>query len=288
MNRRLREQQASYKVEITTAGEILVPNAHAKIPVMPLIPPLPRPEPLPHPTGPLMLRGREMSSKGSYADIFPELIKHAKPGKGPGWIIHAGACRGEETVKLYTTYWRSIIALEPDPRNIDILRSRLADVQQSHPFPLKAYPFAVGDQDGRAILRQSNNIDGTPWPESNTIKDVKLHKQQSPELNWDATVEVGMTTLDTLWKNLGEPFVFMLYSDVEGAEKEMLAGAQKMLKRTRWVFTEWSKSERYAGALGLDETMKMLPGNWDCCAVFDHGHFGDLLALNNDVPSTGF
>lgn len=282
MNWRLRNSQPDYHIQVRPGiGEVLVPlnpdNRQAEAPKEKV-------EPMPHPpSGPIKVGGKVLHSSGSYADIFPVLAQFIKPGKGDGWIIHAGACQGVETERLYTTYWRPTIAIEPDPRNLQTLRRRLMDLQQSHPFDLKVYPFAVGEANGRVVLHQSNNNDGTPWVESNTIQEVKLHTLQSPELNWKNSVEVGMIALDSMHENMGRPHIHLLFSDVEGAEKRMLQGAQKMLRNTKWVFTEWSKNERYSDAMDAQQTFKMLPGKWECMAVWDHGHFSDMLVLNRDI-----
>lgn len=267
-------------VKSPAGGEFLQEKNPPPISPPPVLSPAPRIEPMPHPPpGAIVIGGRAFQSRGSYADIMPVLKEFIPPGKGEGIIIHAGACRGVESEKLYVTWFREMICFEPDPRNLQQLQRRMHDLTQTHPFLIRVYPFAVGNRNGRVMLRQSmNKVTGEPWTESNTIKEIKDHHRQSPELDWSTLAEVGITRLDTFWQNRGCPNVHLFYSDVEGAEKEMLEGAQQMLTKTRFFFSEWSKSERYEGCLNADQTFKMLPGKWKVLAVFDHGHFGDLLA----------
>ncbi len=278
MNFRLRAQQPDYHVHPT--GQFLVPNSPAPKKRIALPPAAPHP-----PNVPLKVGGRLLDSVGSYGNIFPVLFKHIPPGRGTDGsiVIHAGACRGGESQILYNTYWREFVAIEPDSRNIQDLRRALHDVEQTHGFRAHVWPFAVSDHNGRVTLHICNNKDGSPWSESNTIKEVLLHHQQSPELDWSSEQEVGCCCLDSLWFNMDEPVVHLLFSDVEGAEKEMITGAQDMLRKTRWFFTEFSHAERYEGALGLEDTFKMLPGKWEPVCWWNHGHFGDALFKNLEV-----
>lgn len=278
MNWRLRQAASPYHIVVGPTGEHLVKrDGVADVPKERVVAEIP-----PHPViEEITLGGVTLKSSGSYADIFPTMAKLIPPGKGPGWIIHAGACRGVESEILYKTYWRPMVAIEPASVNQDALRARMHDLSQSHPFPIKVLPFAVGNYCGRVALNLSYTPDG-PWNESNSIKKPKTHLAQSPELDWTRQEEVGITTLDALWTNMGKPEVFMWYSDVEGAEKECLMGAQEMLKHTRYVFTEVSYSERYEGAIGPKETFDLLPGTWKPLAWWSHGFFGDILLQRID------
>ena len=287
MNFRLRSTQPSY--HINPEGQFLVPNPQAEHPVAKdddaPIQPTPTPQPLAPAEETTAIGGKLLKSSGSFEQIFPVLFHHVPPHKGADGsiILHVGACRGVESVKLYRAYFRTLVALEPDARNLQQLRRALHDEEQQHGFRTLVWPFAASDYDGRATLRLSN-IKGAekPFTESNTIKKVKLHHQQSPEMDWNEEQEVGCCRLDTMWRNMGEPIVHLLFSDVEGAEKEMLTGARKMLGRTRAVFTEFSHAERYEGALNLQDTCALLPKSFECVAVWNHGFFGDALFLNRE------
>lgn len=282
MNYRLRSQQPDYIVQRSGAGEFLVPRVPDKAAIIPAS--APPPEPMPHPpSGPIMVGGRVMESSGSYADVFPTLRGLIAPGKGAGILIHAGAYKGEESEMLYRTWWRPLYCFEADYRNLDDLKRRMYDLSQQHPFPIKVLPFAVSNKNGRAMMRLSNYNDGSVWSQSSTLKEPKLHVRQSPELNWNELSEVGTVRLDSFWENAGKPPVHIFFSDIEGAERECIEGAQEMLKHTRWAFFEWSKNERYEGALNAQQTMEMLPGKWECVALWDHGHAGDLLARSLEV-----
>lgn len=281
MNYRLRKTQPTYHVELTQSGPVLSENPQAEHPAPPRPVPAQTAEPTPHPPpGPLTVGGKTLQSSGSYEDIFPVLLRHVPSGRGDGVVIHVGGCQGAESAKLYMAFFREMVILEPDSRNLQALRRRMHDLTQTHGFLARVYPFAASDKNGRAVLNLSNNNDGTPWTESNSLKKPKLHTGQSPELNWKTEIEVGTVALDSIFENMGKPVVHLCYCDVEGAEDLLLKGAQKMLAKTRFFFTEWSKNERYEGALGLEAVFRMLPGKWEPQAVWDHGHFGDVLFKN--------
>ncbi len=43
-----------------------------------------------------------------------------------------------------------------------------------------------------------------------------------------------------------------IYCDIQGAEKQMIAGANESLKKTRYLYTEYSNSEDYENqAIGI-------------------------------------
>jgi hypothetical protein len=49
------------------------------------------------------------------------------------------------------------------------------------------------------------------------------------------------------------------WADIQGAEGEMVRGGHDLLRRTRYLFTEYSDEELYEGQATLDELLALLP-----------------------------
>jgi hypothetical protein len=70
---------------------------------------------------------------------------------------------------------------------------------------------------------------------------------------------VPVTRLDS-WaaaQNIGQ--VDLIWADMQGAERDLIAGGGKTLSRTRYLYTEYSNDEWYEGQANLLEIMEMLP-----------------------------
>ena len=52
----------------------------------------------------------------------------------------------------------------------------------------------------------------------------------------------------------------MLWVDIQGAERDMIAGGQNALSRTRYLFIEAETTELYEGMALRDELLTLLPG----------------------------
>ena len=49
------------------------------------------------------------------------------------------------------------------------------------------------------------------------------------------------------------------WADVQGAESDLMAGAARFLRSSRYLYTEYSNEEWYEGQITLTELLQMLP-----------------------------
>jgi len=91
---------------------------------------------------------------------------------------------------------------------------------------------------------------------------------------------VPTTRLDTWLEKLEEPLetIDFIWADVQGAEAELFRGAENAFARTRYLYTEYSWVESYAGQVLLPELLKMIP-NFRIMRRYQH----DILLCNMDL-----
>jgi len=57
----------------------------------------------------------------------------------------------------------------------------------------------------------------------------------------------------------GIDFIDFIWADVQGAEVDLIRGAETTLARTRFFYTEHSNQELYEGQINLRAMLKLLP-----------------------------
>ena len=68
--------------------------------------------------------------------------------------------------------------------------------------------------------------------------------------------------------------------DVQGAEGDVIEGGREILKRTRYLYTEYSDKELYEGELTLQQILSTLPGEWKVLKKYERRNDGDVLLRN--------
>ncbi len=102
----------------------------------------------------------------------------------------------------------TVVAVEPDPRNLKILRKRLKS-DRAH-----IVPCALGKGEGTAELRFASDRDDV-----STLSDQWV---EITEAHWQGTVQVRVRTLDSLAYDYGIPKYVKV--DAEGYDAEVLRG----------------------------------------------------------------
>jgi 2-O-methyltransferase len=166
---------------------------------------------------------------------------------GSKLFLELGAHRGTDTAWLATLPGVTIHAFEPDPRNSQPPRDNLT-----------LHRAAVAAHDGRGPLLMSAEGWGHEWTLSSSIKRPKNHLQRFP-VTFGETVEVELVALDTFHRERGLDIIDFIWADVQGAEREMVRGAHETLRRTRYLYTEYSDDELYEDQATLDELLELLP-----------------------------
>jgi len=152
---------------------------------------------------------------------------------------------------------------EPDPRAIKKFRDRIANQQAA------VHCLAISDHDGEIDFHMS---DGLPpgvsaedypegWDCSGSIRQPKQHLESKPWCTFDRTISVATQTLDS-WceaNGLADRTIDFIWADVQGAEIDLIRGAQKSLQRCRFFYTEYNNREMYEGQAQLKALLAELP-----------------------------
>jgi FkbM family methyltransferase len=193
--------------------------------------------------------GRALLSRGSYesaeSELFAQLVK---PGMT---VVDVGANVGYYTVlasRLVGERGR-VLAFEPEPRSHALLARNVAENGCAN---VRLFALALADHQGEATLYADRENLGTPsLVRANVAGDAAT------------SVQVPTTTLDAaLAAALGEAPVDLLKMDVQGAEKLVLAGAERLLRQPglQLVLELWPPGLRRAG-VEPREVLALLAGH---------------------------
>ncbi len=153
------------------------------------------------------------------------------------------------------------IAVEADPRNAEWIR-RYATLD---PW-CDVVEAAIANHNGTATLHLCDNKSDQAKGSSSIHKPTG-HLEHFKWCTFDETVTVPAITLDTLAADL--PVVDLLWVDIQGAERDMVAGGTETLKRTRFIMIEAESVELYEGQALKPELLALLP---DFEVVEDFGY----------------
>jgi FkbM family methyltransferase len=180
--------------------------------------------------------GRALLARGSYESAESELFARlVKPGMT---VVDVGANVGYYTVlasRLVGPAGR-VLAFEPEPRSHALLARNVAENGCAN---VRLFAVALSERGGEAVLFADRENLGTPsLVRANVDGDAA------------AAVTVATATLDeTLAEALGEAPVDLLKIDVQGAEKLVLAGADRLLRQPglQLLLELWPPGLRRAG-----------------------------------------
>jgi FkbM family methyltransferase len=155
-----------------------------------------------------------------------------------GTVIDVGANIGTTTISLLARHGaRRVVAFEPEPRNLRLLRCNLIlnDLEER----AAARGLAVTNAEGEVTLALA--------PEN--LGDHRVRTQHSPA---EQTVSVpGARLTDALTPEEIED-VSVVWVDTQGHEGHVLAGASALLaRRVPWVIEYWPRALREAGGYDL-------------------------------------
>lgn len=148
-------------------------------------------------------------------------------------IIHVGANCGQEA-KAYSR--QSVIWIEPIPDVYDQLRKNIARYHRQ-----KAINALIGDTDGnRQVLNIASNGGA-----SSSIFEFDLHPDIWPDIHYCEKIELECVTLPTALQGINLANYDTLVIDVQGAELNVLKGAEHILKRFRMIQVEAADFSSY-------------------------------------------
>jgi 2-O-methyltransferase len=180
-------------------------------------------------------------------------------GKDDPVIIEVGANCGQTTVEMLKAMPRATIhAFEPDPRAIAKFRAAVTGPN------VHLYECAIGATNGTANFHQSSGAEQLPeygegWDQSGSIRRPNSHLTVWPWVKFEKQISVPIMTLDT-WSELHHiEKADFIWADVQGAESDLVEGAARLLRASRFLYTEYSNEEWYEGQITLAELRARLP-----------------------------
>ena len=147
-------------------------------------------------------------------DIYWTTSGGIRPGD---LVLDCGANVGVFTKKALAAGARHVVAIEPAPENLKVLKKNLA--AEIAAGKVTIYEKGVWDKDD--ILKM--NIDPTNSAADSFVRDRP----------GSTTIELPLTTIDKLVAELGLERVDFIKMDIEGAERQAVAGATETIKRFR-------------------------------------------------------
>jgi 2-O-methyltransferase len=188
------------------------------------------------------------------ADEIRQLV-----GKDDPVIIEVGANCGQTTVELLKAMPRAtIFAFEPEPRAIAKFRDAIASPN------VHLFECAIGAVNGTISFHRSSGGEHLPgysegWDQSGSIRRPNSHLKVWPWVKFEKQITVPIMTLDD-WSTqhqIGK--ADFIWADVQGAESDLVEGAARFLRSSRYFYTEYSNDEWYEGQVTLADLLEKLP-----------------------------
>lgn len=200
-------------------------------------------------------------------DYAVEIVSHVSRGTT---IIELGAHHGHDTALLYDAAGKpcQYIAVEADPRNLSVLEWRLGS------RAVTILHAAVWDRLAMVDLHLSQGS----ATGSSSVRTPLHHLEHFPDIPFHGTSQVAAVPLDSIAATYGIEHVDLIWCDIQGAEKNMVAGGRKTLAQTSWLLTECDRIEMYEGQATRDELLDLLGSDWELVAEWPEN--ANLLLRN--------
>lgn len=179
-------------------------------------------------------------------------------------IVEVGAHFGEDSLRFLEFFSdAAIYCFEPDPRCIKIFKKYVNSPRCT------LIEKALSQERGVASFYQSYKPHHGPVPEKydwisyEDYYENYLNSSGASSLKrgYDSvmseTINVETDTYDNFIEEYQLPEVDLLWIDVQGAEKDVLVGAQKNLKNVNNIIIEYGE-DQYEDFLSLDATVYLL------------------------------
>ncbi|MEM9975577.1 MAG: FkbM family methyltransferase [Pseudomonadota bacterium] len=184
-----------------------------------------------------------------------EQIRELVPSPAPV-ILEIGANDGTDTLRFLECFPRATIhCFEPDPRAAARWRDTVKDTR-AH-----LHQIAIGAADGTATFHQSGGAHRhtQDWDYSGSLRAPKAHLDVHPAITFETHIEVPVRALDSWCAEHGIGEIDFMWADVQGAERDLIAGGAKALARTAYLYTEFDNREMYEGQWRLRKIRGHLP-----------------------------
>jgi 2-O-methyltransferase len=195
--------------------------------------------------------------------IIPDTLTAAEirqlVGKDDPVIIEVGANCGQTTVELLKAMpSATIFAFEPEPRAIAKFRAAISNPN------VHLHECAIGAVNGTTSFHQSSGAEHLPeyqegWDQSGSIRRPNSHLKVWPWVKFEKQITVPIMTLDDWSKQNQIAEADFIWADVQGAESDLVEGAARFLRSSRYLYSEYSNDEWYEGQITLAGLLEKLP-----------------------------
>jgi FkbM family methyltransferase len=183
-------------------------------------------------------------------------------------IVELGARVGEDEEWLRMACRESVhyVMVEPDVRNCQVILDKATDRTR------RLIIGAVADHDGS--IEFYGSVEDLNTRGSGSIRKPTNHIIIFPRVEFPRELHtfVPCYTLDTIFEREWLSKIDLLWVDVQGAERDMIAGGRKALSHTRFLFMETEDREVYEGMALKPELIAMLSG-WTIIGDFGYNCF---------------
>lgn len=218
----------------------------------------------------------------------PSFLRHYRPGIIPTtfcrlnvpWlkaydfrtILDIGANVGRFSVTAHAVFPKAnIFAFEPLPSCFAAVQRAAATIG-----PVKPYNVALGDVEG-AVEMFANDFS----PSSSMLPMAQSHKDAFPFTQYGQTVSVQTRRLDDMAADIEIVGPMFVKIDVQGFERQVLAGGRETIGRSDVVLLELSFEELYEGQPLFDDIFDEMRGLGfrfrGTMAQMPHPHDGRIL-----------
>lgn len=174
-------------------------------------------------------------------------------------MLEIGACEGNDS-NLFLRVFKNLrlFCFEADPDNC---RDHKRIVKSPR---CQLIEGAISNTDGTITFNRSGGIH--PGVTSNrhssgSVNKPTGHLKLHPWCTFNQSITVPSYTLDAWCQQNGITQIDLIWADVNGAEAKMLTGGVKILKRTRYLYTEFGSEdmEIWAGGISKKQIKARLP-----------------------------
>lgn len=167
-------------------------------------------------------------------------------------VFDVGAAKGAYGQQLRRYGYRGrIISFEPLPSSFEMLRHASAGDEA-----WAIEPYGLSDTTGNATLHVTDNSDS-----SSLLPMLDTHVAAAPDIAVVGTMDVRLETLDAVAPSFGGRDRTFLKIDVQGAERKVLAGAQRTVESSVGIQLELSFVPLYEGSMLADEAISWAYGH---------------------------
>ena len=210
-------------------------------------------------------------------------------------ILEIGSHLGTDTVIFRKNFpTANIFCFEPDPRSREIF------IKYHSNLGVNVIPYAVSNENKEkkffqsfSKLHEEHTLKKYSWIDSNDVLKNKLSRSGASSLKKGHSalananvIKIKTIKLDDWAEKNNITNVDLIWMDVQGGEQDVFDGAQKLLKTTRYIWTEYGEID-YEGAMTWNNTKKKLKDNFN---LVNYESFfrsrGDMFFENKLIKNT--